>query len=170
MHPRWLVLALVSVLCTFLHCALQIFLFNPPLFLGRNNVFLAIGSGVLCCHKYWKMFLCIFFVIFSGIGRRYLKRLLWLKLVYLLPLILRVMIAVSLTFFVYDFPFLLKCFANWEGLSFKSSEENMPKISIYWYCSNIVVFFHVFVYRKFGLCLLVKLWFFLNLWMSLLLY
>lgn len=34
-------------------------IFSPPLFFGKNNVFLAIGSEVLFCHRYLNVSLCI---------------------------------------------------------------------------------------------------------------
>ena len=49
-------------------------MFNPLLFLGRNIVFLAVGSGVFFGYKYYKMFMCIFLIIFSGIGKTLLKK------------------------------------------------------------------------------------------------
>ena len=123
-------------------CASGSFIFMPPLFLGRNSVFLAIGSAVLFCHKYWNIFVCIFCVIFSGMGKTLLKK---------------VVLAKINVFIRIDFPYSESClvdiFRIWFSIfvrmfcqlnriiSFKSSEKLMPRMSIYWYCCSIFVFF-----------------------------
>ena len=61
-------------------CASGSLIFKPPLCLGRNSVFLAIASGVLFCHEYWKMFVRIFCMIFSGMGNTLLRKVVFAKI------------------------------------------------------------------------------------------
>ena len=144
-------------------CASVSFMFSPPLFLGRNNVFLAIGSGVLLCHKYWKMFLCIFFIIFSGIRKTLLKNV----------------------FIRIGFPYNESCLVDIFCMSFSIFVRVFFQLSKFllnllrkicqgfWYIGAVAVllrFVRVFVFQRFGLYLLVKLGFFLSLWLNLLLY
>ena len=49
----------------------------------------------------------------------------WLKLMYLLELTFHTVKVVWLTFFVYGFPFLLECFANWTELFLLSLLRNL---------------------------------------------
>ena len=125
-------------------CTSVSFMFNPPLFLGRNNVFLAIGSGVFFGHKYYKMFMCIFFVTFSGIGKILLKKVVLARVNVFIKIDFLYNDSCFIDIFCIWFSIFVKVFCQFSRIvSFKSSEKNMPKISLYWYFSNIVMFFYI---------------------------
>ena len=113
-------------------CAAGSFIFQPPLSLGRNSVFLAIGSGVLFCHKYWKMFVCIFCMIFSGMGNMLLRKVVLAKI--------RVFIIIDFPYsdnclvisFCICFSIFVKVFCQFTRIvSFKSSKKCIPSMSMY---------------------------------------
>ena len=105
---------------------------------------------------------------FLGLGRHYLERLFLLELVYLLKLISHIVIVASVTFFVCDFPFFKKFFANLQESYLLNLQR---KVYLRFRYIDIVLvllqFLYLFVYKKFGLCLLVILLFFSNLWLIL---
>ena len=149
MHPQLLVFFCVSVNKCFIRivklCASDSFMFRLPLFLGRNRVFLAIDSGVLFWHKYWNMFVSIFCIIFSGMGNALVRKVVLTKIN---------------VFIRMDFPYnhicLIDIFCIWYSIfitvfcqlrrivSFKSSEKSIPKISMCWCCSNILILISCF--------------------------
>ena len=162
-------LVLINVLYALLNYELLILLCVNLLYFLVRIVFSWLLVLVFCFTISTERYSYVFSVLhFLGLGRHYLERLFLPELVYLLKLISHIVIAVSVTFFVCDFPFFKKCFANLQESYLLNLQR---KVYLRFRYIDIVLvllhFLYLFVYKTFGLCLLVILLFFPNLWLIL---
>ena len=127
----------MGVLCALLDCALRFHLCLILLYFYVGIMFSWLSFPVCSLAISIIKCLCVFSLLFFlESGRHYLRRLFWLGLMYLLRLIFCIMVVVLLTFFVYGFPFLLRCFASSVGFCLLNL---LRKICLRFHCIGIVL-------------------------------